>query len=78
MKRSTMIELVIYEALSWDGLEIMCHGIPLEEIVSDILDSCERHGMLPPAYIKGIEDKDLYHTKHPEIAAKTVNEWEPE
>ena len=67
MKRSTMIELIIYEALSWDGLEINSHGIPLEEIVSDILDSCERHGMLPPAHIKGIKDEDLFHTRDPEI-----------
>ena len=48
MKRSQLIERIIYQALSWDGLKIDSCGVPLEEIVSDILDVCEDSGMLPP------------------------------
>lgn len=43
MKRSLMIEMLVYEALSWDGLETS--GMPLEEIADDILKVFEKRDM---------------------------------
>ncbi len=61
-----MIEIIIYEALSWDGLEIDGSGVSLEEIVSDILNVCEKRGMLPP-----MQPIPIYSISAP-------NEWEKE
>ena len=39
MKRSEMIEMIVYEALSWDGLDTS--GVPLEEIAEKMLETVE-------------------------------------
>lgn len=46
MRRKEMIDAIVYEALSWDGLDT--GGVPLEEIANDMLKVVEKHGMLPP------------------------------
>ena len=46
MKRSDMIQKIVYEALSWSGLDTS--GVPLEEIANDVLTVCENEGMIPP------------------------------
>lgn len=66
MKRSEMIEAIVYGALSWDGLETS--GVPLEEIANDVLKVCERMGMLPP-------DETVYGANwEPENAESMVDE----
>jgi hypothetical protein len=47
MKRSDVIESIVYNCLSWDGLDTS--GVPKEEIANDILTHLEKLGMLPPA-----------------------------
>lgn len=70
MKRSLMIEMIVYEALSWDGLDT--GGVPREEIANDMLKACEKLGMLPPTrYYKGESPLTL------EMPFKS-NTWEPE
>lgn len=64
MKRSEMIERIVYSALSWDGLDTS--GVPLEEIAEDVLKVCEQAGMLPPML------------PIPEYAYQAEHEWEPE
>ena len=64
MKRSEMIELIVYEVLSWDGLDTS--GVPLEEIANDMLNVCEKLGMLPPPF------EGNQYSEYPE------NRWEPE
>ena len=44
MKRSEIIESLVYHCLSWDGLDTS--GVPAEEIANDILTHLEKVGML--------------------------------
>lgn len=44
MKRSDVIESIVYNCLSWDGLDTS--GVPKEEIANDILTHLEKLGML--------------------------------
>ena len=46
MKRDVLIESIIYQCLSWDGLKIDSSGVPLEEIVSDIINYLDRSDLL--------------------------------
>lgn len=66
MKRSFLIEMIVYEALSWDGLNTS--GVPREEIANDVLKICEKFGMLPPSIeVKGKTEFSYW-----------TNEWELE
>lgn len=89
MKRSEMIDLIVYEALSWDGLETS--GISLEEIADDVLKVIEKHGMLPPDRLHPEIPKNMSHLKWSCEKAKeelynyhnlpdkyTINTWEEE
>lgn len=78
MKRSSMIEAIVYNALSWDGLDTS--GVPLEEIANDMLTICEKLGMLPPqALFKG-NHKGCLCTMHESCSScgGLCNEWESE
>lgn len=46
MRRSQMLELIIYETMSYDGFH---EEINVEELAENMLACAERHGMLPPA-----------------------------
>lgn len=70
MKRSEMIEAIIYEALSWDGLNT--NGVPLDEIASNVLDVCEKHGMLPPERVTNVDSVSGHSIEYKE------NIWEKE
>ena len=63
MKRSEMIGRIVYQALSWSGLET--NGVALEEIANDMLKVVEKAGMNPPYIL------DKWETNH-------RYEWEPE
>lgn len=78
MKRSQMIELIVYEALSWDGLDTS--GVPLEEIANDMLNVCEKFGMLPPTskIIKSIDAEMPALGKGKFNYEIETNEWESE
>lgn len=65
MKRSDMIESIVYNCLSWDGLDTC--GVPLEEIANDVLNHLEKMGMLPPDVDRIIEGHLC-----------TENKWEKE
>jgi hypothetical protein len=65
MKRSQMIEAIVYEALSWDGLDTS--GVPIKEVAADVLKAVEKFGMLPPSYEFKMGDKLIRD-----------NCWEPE
>lgn len=72
MKRSEMIDMIVYECLSWDGLETS--GVPAQEIASDILKCIEKHGMLPPTIVSL---RESYNRTDGRMGFD-VNEWEPE
>ncbi len=74
MKRSEMIETIVYEALSWDGLDISDRLA--YEIAEDMLRSVEKHGMLPPSYTR-VLGADVDGAKSGE-AVLVKNAWEPE
>lgn len=73
MKRSEMIELIVYEALSWDGLSTS--GVPVEEVANDMLRVCEKMGMRPPAQ-ETYEISDMQGNNLGVL--DDVYEWEPE
>lgn len=67
LKRSDMIERIVYEALSWNGLDTS--GVPLKEIADDMLKVIEASGMLVPFYnVRRVEPGGIQ---------KTLG-WEPE
>lgn len=77
MKRSQAIESIVYNCLSWDGLNTS--GVPLEEIANDILTHLEKIGMKPPVYeglITTCEEFDKI--KHQGRDTTFFRTWEPE
>ena len=64
MKRSEVIESIVYECLSWSGLDT--NGVPAEEIANDVLTHLEKLGMLPP-----MQEIKQYEFQAP-------NEWDEE
>lgn len=46
MKRSEVIDSIVYHCLSWDGLNTS--GVDVKEIANDILTHIEKLGMLSP------------------------------
>lgn len=65
MKRSDMIAYIVYECLSWDGLETS--GVPLEEIADDILAAIEKAGMLPPGINHNGDGESMDYEWEPEV-----------
>lgn len=79
MKRSELIDRIVYEALSWDGLDTS--GVPLSEIANDVLKVIEDAGMEPPRRVWVNIYDEPYETVDgiPRVAEVTeVNTWEPE
>lgn len=74
MRRSEMIELIVYEALSWDGLSTS--GVPVEEVANDMLRVCEKMGMLPPKPQSANSDNPIFLEL--ENYTKLLYNWEPE
>jgi hypothetical protein len=56
MTRKSMIEIIAYEALSWDGLDT--NGVPKEEIAEDMLRVVEKYGMRPPLNVENYHFMD--------------------
>lgn len=70
MKRSEMLDILVYETLSWDGLDTS--GVPLTEIANDILTCLEKRGMLPP------QQETVYDNYGETVYVSEVCYWDKE
>ncbi len=76
MKRSDLIDHIVYTALSWDGLDT--NGVPAEEIAEDVLSVIESVNMLGQFTAETVEEGfvDEKETPYPVLKYELLKQLE--